>query len=434
MRTAVIGAGVAGLGAAWALKDSREVVVYEQDGRVGGHANTVTIDYDGVEVAVDTGFIVYNAENYPNLCGLFEALDVETRATDMSFACAGGGVEWSSSFPRGVFAQKRNLLRPDFLGMLADIGRFNALARSELLRPDIDDLTLGAWLKLRRFGNGFRDRYLLPMGAAIWSTTETGIGDFPARSFLRFLSNHSLLQFRPSLWRTVVGGSQSYVRQLEQALAGSIRAGAPVVSVRRQGGGVIVRDASGHEDRFDDVILACHSDQARRLLGEDADSEEAALLEAIRYAPNRATLHRDQRLMPRRQQAWGSWNYIDHSDEKTAPYVTYWMNNLQGIDAARPLFVSLNGPEPDPALTFGAYDYEHPQFDTAALAAQRRFGAIQGRGGVWYAGAWLGYGFHEDGITSGVKAALALGGHVPWDFVDHRVAAIDPQTPLREAA
>lgn len=434
MRTAVIGAGVAGLGAAWALKDSREVVVYEQDGRVGGHANTVTIDYDGVEVAVDTGFIVYNAENYPNLCGLFEALDVETRSTDMSFACAGGGVEWSSSFPRGVFAQKRNLLRPDFLGMLADIGRFNALARSELLRPDIDELTLGAWLKLRRFGNGFRDRYLLPMGAAIWSTTETGIGDFPARSFLRFLSNHSLLQFRPSLWRTVVGGSQSYVRKLEQALAGSIRAGAPVVSVRRQGGGVIVRDASGHEDRFDDVILACHSDQARRLLGEDADSEEAALLEAIRYAPNRATLHRDQRLMPRRPQAWGSWNYIDHSDGKTAPYVTYWMNNLQGIDAARPLFVSLNGPEPDPALTFGAYDYEHPQFDTAALAAQRRFGAIQGRGGVWYAGAWLGYGFHEDGITSGVKAALALGGQVPWDFVDHRVAAIDPQTPLREAA
>ncbi|MDO9473370.1 MAG: FAD-dependent oxidoreductase [Caulobacter sp.] len=434
MRTAVIGAGVAGLGAAWSLKDSREVVVYEQDARVGGHANTVTIDYDGVAIAVDTGFIVYNAQNYPNLCGLFAALDVETRSTDMSFACAGGGVEWSSSFPRGVFAQKRNLLRPDFLGMLADIGRFNALARSELLRPDIDDLTLGAWLKLRRFGNGFRDRYLLPMGAAIWSTTEAGIGDFPARSFLRFLSNHSLLQFRPSLWRTVVGGSQSYVGKLEQALAGSIRAGAPVVSVRRQAGGVIVRDASGHEDRFDDVILACHSDQARRLLGEDADAEEAALLEAIRYAPNRAVLHRDPRLMPERPQAWGSWNYIDNSGGETAPYVTYWMNNLQGIDAARPLFVSLNGPEPDPALTFGAYDYEHPQFDTAALAAQRRFGRIQGRGGVWYAGAWLGYGFHEDGITSGVKAALALGGQVPWAFVDHRVAAFEAPSPMRVAA
>ncbi|MDP2259677.1 MAG: FAD-dependent oxidoreductase [Caulobacter sp.] len=434
MRTAVIGAGVAGLGAAWALKDKREVVLYEQDARVGGHANTVTIDYDGASIAVDTGFIVYNAENYPNLCGLFDALDVETRSTDMSFACAGGGVEWSSSFPRGVFAQKRNLLRPDFLGMLADIGRFNALARSELLRPDIDDLTLGAWLKLRRFGNGFRDRYLLPMGAAIWSTTEAGIGDFPARSFLRFLSNHSLLQFRPSLWRTVVGGSQSYVGKLEQALAGSIRAGAPVVSVRRQAGGVIVRDASGHEDRFEDVILACHSDQARRLLGEDADGEEAALLEAIRYAPNRAVLHRDPRLMPERPQAWGSWNYIDNSGGKTAPYVTYWMNNLQGIDAARPLFVSLNGPEPDPALTFGAYDYEHPQFDTAALAAQRRFGRVQGRGGVWYAGAWLGYGFHEDGITSGVKAALALGGQVPWDFVDHRVAAFEAPAPMRVAA
>lgn len=433
MRTAVIGAGIAGLGAAYALRGAREVVLYEQDARLGGHANTVAIDYDGVPVEVDTGFIVYNQENYPNLCGLFDALDVATQPTNMSFACAGGGVEWSSSFPRGVFAQKRNLLRPDFLGMLTDIGRFNALARSELLRPDIDDLTLGAWLKLRRFGNGFRDRYLLPMGAAIWSTTEAGIGEFPARSFLRFLSNHSLLQFRPSLWRTVTGGSQAYVSKLAAALEGTVRAGAAVTSVRRTTAGVIVRDAAGGEECYDDVILACHSDQARRLLA-DADPEERALLEAIRYAPNRAVLHRDARLMPERPQAWGSWNYIDNSGGKTAPYVTYWMNNLQGLDASRPLFVTLNGPEPDPALTFGVFDYHHPQFDTAALAAQRRFGHVQGRGGVWYAGAWLGYGFHEDGLTSGVKAALALGGSVPWDFVDHRVAALEATAPQRAAA
>lgn len=434
MKIAVIGSGVAGLGAAWALEGLHELVLYEAEDRLGGHANTVTIDYDGAPVTVDTGFIVYNEENYPNLRGLFGALDVETRLTDMSFACAGGGVEWSSNFPRGVFAQKRNLVRPDFLGMLNDIRRFYAVARSDLLAGDIDDLTLSAWLRLRRFGGGFRDRFLLPMGAAIWSTTEGGIGDFPARSFLRFLANHGLLQFRPARWRTVVGGSRTYVDRIGEALGDSVRTGAAVVAVRRTPAGVIVRDRHGREDRFDQVILACHAPQALALL-EAPDAEERALLSAIRYAPNRAVLHRDPGLMPSRESAWGSWNYVTNPCAETDPYVTYWMNNLQGLDPTRPLFVSLNGPAPDPALTFAAFDYEHPQFDTAALAAQRRFGRIQGRGGVWYAGAWLGYGFHEDGVTSGVKAALALGGKVPWMFVDHRVAALsEGPGPLAAAA
>lgn len=422
MRIAVIGSGVAGLGAAWALRDTAEVVLYEADDRLGGHANTVTIDYEGRSIDVDTGFIVYNEENYPNLGGLFDALGVATRMTDMSFACAGGGVEWSSNFPRGVFAQKRNLVRPDFLGMLNDIRRFYAVARSDLLSANIDDLTLSAWLKLRRFGRGFKERFLLPMGAAIWSTTEGRIGDFPAESFLRFLSNHGLLQFRPAKWRSVVGGSRSYVDRIGGALGDRVRLGTAVTEVRRTPMGVMVCDALGGEERFDQVILACHAPQALAML-TDVDTEEQALLAAIRYSPNRAFLHRDPSLMPQRESAWGSWNYVADTGEKTAPYVTYWMNNLQGIDATRPLFVSLNSAAPDPALTFGEYEYDHPQFDTAALAAQRRFGRIQGRGGVWYAGAWLGYGFHEDGLTSGVKAALALGGAAPWAFVDHRVAS-----------
>lgn len=433
MKIAVIGAGVAGLAAAWALKGRREVVLYEAENRLGGHANTVTIDYDGAAIDVDTGFIVYNEDNYPNLRGLFVAMGVRTRLTDMSFACAGGGVEWSSNFPRGVFAQKRNLVRPDFLGMLNDIRRFYAVARADLLRGDIEDLTLAAWLKMRRFGGGFRDRFLLPMGAAIWSTTEGGIGDFPAESFLRFLANHGLLQFKRPKWRTVVGGSRSYVDGIGETLDDSIRAGAPVVEVRRTPVGVVVRDGLGREDRFDQVILACHSPQALAML-VDADDEERTLLSAIRYAPNRVFLHRDPSLMPRRASAWGSWNYVTGSAEKTAPYVTYWMNNLQGLDPTRPLFVSLNAPAPDRALTFGSWDYDHPQFDTAALAAQRRFGRIQGRGGIWYAGAWLGYGFHEDGATSGLKAALALGGHVPWTFVDHRAAAFGDPARIRAAA
>ena len=433
MKIAIVGSGVAGLSAAWALEGLHDIVLYEADDRLGGHANTVTIDYEGASIDVDTGFIVYNEENYPNLRGLMGALDVETRLTDMSFACAGDGVEWSSNFPRGVFAQKRNLLRPDFLGMLNDIRRFYAVARSDLLRGDMEDLTLTAWLRLRRFGGGFRDRFLLPMGAAIWSTTEGGIGDFPAESFLRFLQNHGLLQFKPPQWRTIVGGSRRYVRKIGDALGDSVRLGARVVEVRRTDAGVIVRDSRGHEDLFDQVILACHAPETLGILS-DVDPEERALLSAIRYSPNRAFLHRDPALMPSRESAWGSWNYVTNADGKTAPYVTYWMNNLQGLDPSRPLFVSLNAPEPEPALTFGAFDYEHPQFDTAALAAQRRFGRIQGRGGVWYAGAWLGYGFHEDGITSGVKAALALGGHVPWAFVDHRVAALSGTEPQRAAA
>jgi predicted NAD/FAD-binding protein len=433
VKIAVIGSGVAGLGAALALKDAHEVVLFEKDSRLGGHANTVTVDCSTGPVAVDTGFIVYNEANYPNLVGLLDALGLESRPTDMSFACAGGGVEWSSNFPQGVFAQKRNLFSPSFLWMLNDIRRFNDLARDDLLKADLKDLSLGAYLRLRGFAEGFRDRYLLPMGAAIWSTTEGRIGDFPAESFLRFLSNHGLLQFTPPMWRTVVGGSRAYVDRIGALLGERVRTGAPVTAVQRAPHGVTVEAGQGPE-RFDQVILACHSDQSLALLA-DADPEERAFLGAVRYSANRAVLHRDPALMPMRRQAWGSWNYIGDKRTTSTPYVTYWMNNLQRLATPDPLFVTLNGPPADPALVIAEYDYDHPQFDTAALAAQRRIGRIQGRGGVWHAGAWLGYGFHEDGLTSGVKAALALGGQVPWAFVDHRVASFDSSAaPLAAAA
>ncbi|RYF95033.1 MAG: FAD-dependent oxidoreductase [Caulobacteraceae bacterium] len=425
MKIAVIGSGVAGLSAALALKDVHAVTLFEKDSRLGGHANTVTVDCSDGPVAVDTGFIVYNQDNYPNLVGLLDSLGVESRLTDMSFACAGGGVEWSSNFPRGVFAQKRNLVNPSFLWMLNDIRRFNDLARNDLLKADLKDLSLGAYLKLRGFAESFRDRYLLPMGAAIWSTTEGRIGDFPAESFLRFLSNHGLLQFTPPMWKTVAGGSRAYVEKIGAILGDRVRTGAGVTSVRRVGGGVLVEAGRGPE-RFDQVIMACHSDQSLALL--DTDAEERAFLSAIRYSANKAVLHRDPALMPVRRPAWGSWNYIGDRQSASTPYVTYWMNNLQMLTTADPLFVTLNGPPADPSLVIAEYDYEHPQFDTAALAAQRRIGRIQGRGGVWYAGAWLGYGFHEDGVTSGLKAALALGGRVPWDFVDHRVASFEGST------
>jgi len=421
MKVAVIGAGVSGLGAAYALKDTADVVLYEKDARVGGHANTQTIDYDGVPVDVDTGFIVYNTRNYPNLVGLFEALGVDNIETDMSFAFACPNLQWSSNFPRGVFAQKRNLVSPKFMRMLSDIRRFNQTAIDDLNAGRLRDLSLGGYLHLRGFCERFETNYLLPMGAAIWSTSPNGIREAPAESFVRFFANHSLLQMVQPKWRTVRGGSQVYVKKIAAQLGDRIRAGGGVRSVRRTPDGVAVTDVHGQVDEFDQVIFACHSDQARRLL-IDADSEERAFLGAIRYAPNRAYLHRDTSLMPSRKAAWGSWNYMVGESGDDLGGVTYWMNGLQGIDRSKPLFVSLNPKiAPAPELTFGVYDYDHPQFDIASLASQRQFHRIQGRGGVWYAGAWLGYGFHEDGLTSGLRVAVALGGKTPWRFVDHRI-------------
>jgi len=430
MKVAVIGAGISGLGAAYALKDSHDIVLYEKDARLGGHANTVSIDYDGRAIEVDTGFIVYNAHNYPNLVGLLDTLGVESLETDMSFAFASKQLEWSSNFPRGVFAQKRNLLNPRFMRMLADIRRFNDTALADLEAGRLADLTMSGYLRLRGFSAAFETSYLLPMGAAIWSTSEHGIGEAPAESFVRFFSNHNLLQMVQPTWRTIKGGSRQYVDRLGALLGGRVRGGA--ARVRRLGrGGVEVTDAKGEADHFDQVILACHSDQALGLLA-DPDLEERAFLGAIRYCPNRAYLHRDSSLMPRRRGAWGSWNYMIDAKTDRPGGVTYWMNSLQAIDPACPLFVSLNPARaPDPALTFGAFDYDHPQFDTPSLAAQRRFGRIQGRGGVWYAGAWLGYGFHEDGLTAGLRVAVALGGSVPWSFVDHRIEG-DPLVPQSE--
>jgi len=437
MRIAVIGSGVSGLGAAYALKDVCEVVLYEKEARLGGHARTVTIDYDGAPIDVDTGFIVYNERNYPNLVGLFEALGVESLQTDMSFAFAGRGVEWSSNFPTGVFAQKRNLANPRFLRMLADIARFNRRAPVDLNSGRLENLTVGGYLHQLGLGDEFQRNYLLPMGAAIWSTTDRGIAEAPAASFIGFFANHNLLQMAQPKWRTVSGGSRAYVDRIAALLGSRVRNSAGVARIRRGPQGVEVTDVHGRTERFDQVILACHSNQALRML-TDADPEERAFLGAVRYGPNRAYLHRDARLMPRRRAAWGSWNAL--SSEDGGGTLTYWMNSLQKIDPRRPLFVSLNPAEPpDPALTFEVFDCDHPQFDTAALAAQRQIGRIQGRGGVWYAGAWLGHGFHEDGLTAGLRAAVALGGQVPWDFVDHRIPggplpAPDTVAPRRKAA
>lgn len=433
MRIAVIGAGVAGLGAAWALKDVHDVTVFEKDARLGGHAHTVTIDYAGAQVDVDTGFIVYNEPNYPNLVALFKALGVETFASDMSFAVSDpDGFEWSSNGVGGLFAWKRNITNASFLCMLGDIVRFSAAARADLAADRLSASTLEDYVRALKLGRSFLHHYLLPMGAAIWSTPERDMLHYPAASFLRFFDNHRLLHINRPIWRTVAGGSRSYVRAIAATLPGRIQAGDPVIAVSKTASGLTVRQSSGAEQSFDRVLFACHSSEAAALMGADFPAQRA-VIEQIRYAPNTAYLHRDRALMPRREKAWASWNYMRQPEaERDDGQVTvsYWMNLLQGIDRAKPLFVTLNPHAPPREdLTFGVFSYDHPQFDLAALAAQKEVAGLQGRDGVWFAGAWLGFGFHEDGLATGLQAAAALGGRIPWGAVPLRRGAVQPVPP-----
>jgi uncharacterized protein len=415
MRVAVIGAGVSGLSAAWALSASADVTLFEKDARLGGHANTTTVDYDGTPIAVDTGFIVYNDLNYPLLTALFDHLSVETIASDMSFAFTQkGGLEWSSNGLGGLFAWKRNAANPAFLGMLAEIVRFSTTARRDLDAGALGDESLEAYLKRRGFGRDFLRNYLLPMGAAIWSTPEEEMLAYPAASFLNFFNNHRLLHAERPLWRTVKGGSRSYVTRLAAAFKGKTIAGDPVTQVHRNTGGGTVRTASGHTEAFDQIIFACHSDEALAVLA-DADPAERSILEAVRYEPNTAWLHRDPALMPRRKGAWASWNYLRDGKAGEKVCVSYWMNLLQSLPADKPLFVTLNPPtRPRPELTFGQFDYAHPQFNAGALSAQQRIETVQGTRRTWFAGAWLGHGFHEDGLRSGLSVAVRLGAVLPW--------------------
>lgn len=414
-RIGVIGAGISGMGAAWALRATHDVVLFEKETRLGGHADTQTIDYDGVPVDVDTGFIVYNAHNYPNLVRMLAHLGVETIASDMSFAVSDpNGFEWSSNGLGGVFAWKRNLANPAFLGMLSDIVRFSASARLDIEHGRVADVSLGEYVRSLRLGRAFQEQYLIPMGAAIWSTPEREMLRYPAISFLRFFDNHRLLHSERPRWRTVRGGSKAYVAALRQTLEPHVRAGDPVVAVSRAPDHVTIRTRSGAETIVDQVILACHSDEALALLG-DANAHERAHLGAIKYEPNSAWLHRDPALMPRRAAAWASWNYMRAAGDGERVCVSYWMNLLQSIDRARPVFVTLNPAQPPKReLTFGCFQYAHPQFNGEALAARIAIDARQGERRTWFAGAWLGNGFHEDGLASGLRVARALGGQEPW--------------------
>ena len=415
---AVIGTGISGMSAAWLLSQRHDVTVYEQDNRLGGHSNTVDAPGANGNTPVDTGFIVYNDRNYPNLVALFEHLKVPTKASDMSFAVSvdDGALEYGGSTLGQLFAQKRNVVRPRFWSMLNDLMRFYREAPSFQETGD-EIASLGDYLDRGRYGRAFQDDHLLPMAAAIWSTPAGRVRDYPAAAMIRFCDNHGLLKVsgRPQ-WRTVDGGSREYVSRLTAAYADRVRIGRGVRRVSRSQEGVAVTDESGETARFDHVVFATHADQALSILC-DPSPDETALLGAFQYTRNETILHSDASLMPKRKAVWSSWNYLARTGDGTfAPCVTYWMNRLQSISEDNPLFVTLNPvkpPRPDSVIRTELY--EHPVFDEAAIRAQRRIWQLQGRRNSWFCGAYFGSGFHEDGLQTGLAVAEALGGvRRPW--------------------
>ena len=416
-RVAVIGSGISGLSAAYGLRDRAQVTLLEAQARAGGHANTVDMTLEGVSHGVDTGFLVYNDRTYPQLIALFAELGVETAPSDMSFSVQvpDHDLEWNGSDLNTVFAQRRNLLRPAFLRMLREILRFNRVATAIALRhaeAELDE-PIGEFLRRERFSIEFRDWYFLPMIGCIWSCPTDQMLQFPVATMIRFCHNHGLIQVqdRPQ-WRTVKGGSREYVRRMVQAISqkGQVRLNTPVRGIRRHTDGVSVLMDGGTE-QFDEVVLAAHSDQSLALL-QDPGEEERRVLGAIRYHPNRAVLHTDASVLPKRPLAWAAWNYeraAETSREQAQVCLHYLLNKLQPLPWSQPVVVSLNPARPiRESAVVSEIAYDHPVFDRPAIAAQQALHSIQGLRHTWYCGAWTRYGFHEDGMMSGTAVAQAL--------------------------
>jgi len=417
-RIAVVGAGISGLATAWLLGRDHAVTLFEAGDYLGGHTNTVDVTLEGRSHPVDTGFLVFNEKTYPNLIAMFALLGVESVETEMSFAVSleSPNLEWAGSNLATIFGQKRNLVRRRFWAMLSDILRFNRECTTWLDANPGNDRRLRDFLTEGRYSRAFADWYLLPMAAAIWSCPTGQMLDMPLATFIRFCHNHGLLQvFDRPMWRTVKGGGREYVRRIAAQLD-DVRLACPVSAVRRSGAGLDVTHRHGTE-HFDQVVMACHSDQALEILGDAASSAQRKVLSAIRYQPNRAVLHTDKALLPRDPRLWSAWNYFAGKGEPghQPVGVSYLINRLQPLPFRTPVVVTLNpAREPDPASVIAEFDYAHPIFDGPAIAAQQRLPAVQGEGGVWLAGAWGCYGFHEDGLRSALAVANRLGVMAPW--------------------
>jgi len=411
-RIAVIGSGISGMASAYLLSRDAHVTLYEKNAVAGGHTRTLTVDYGARRIAVDTGFIVFNHATYPNLLGLFAALGVATEESDMSFSFTrdGGAFEWGARTLNSVFAQRRNLISPRFYRMLRDAARFFKHAESTVQASPL--LTLGGLMEQMQLGPEFRNHFLLPMGAAIWSAPADQMLAFPALSFVRFFKNHGLLSFTGQhQWYTVTGGAQEYVKKVLLPIQ-SIRLQAEVVRIEIHGERPAVITRDGDCTLYDEVILASHADEALAMI-DTPTAEERAILAPFQYQENIAYLHNDRSMMPKRRACWSSWNY--HADGKQGVAVTYWMNLLQNIDPNYPLFVTLNPAHPIEArCIFNRHRFTHPIFTREAIAAQEQIPLIQGKRHLWFCGAYQRNGFHEDGLWSAVQVARAMGVSIPW--------------------
>ncbi len=421
MQIAIIGSGIAGLGAAHILDhhSDHQVTVYEADDRLGGHSNTVTVDDPSAgRLNIDTGFIVHNRRNYPQLLKLFAELGIETQPSEMTFGVVDeqSGLTYSATSISSLFAQRKNLLKPTLWRLLVDIARFYRKGQQYLAEPTSDaGYTIGDMLRDGGYSDEFVELHLVPMGSAVWSANPDQFRKFPAESLLRFLDNHGLLGWgdRPE-WRTVVNGSKSYVDAIERQFTGTIHKGRPVNAIERQPDGVTVRTANS-SSTYDRVVLACHSDQSMQILANPTPAE-TSVLSNITYQPNEAVLHTDISLLAPEQRAWAAWNYYrpaKQSASELGATVTYDMTTLQRLSGQRRYLVSLNSSERiDPSTIIGRYNYAHPVFTTEAINAQRRLHDINGVDRIFFAGAWQGYGFHEDGMASAVRVCESMG--VTW--------------------
>lgn len=409
----MVGSGIAGLGAAWRLSRRHEVVLFEAQDRLGGHTHTHAVTLAGREYRVDSGFIVFNAANYPLLTRMFRELGVPSQPTTMGFSVhdGGSGLEYNATTLNAMFCQRRNLLSPAFLRMTREILRFYRECPA-LLDVSGDGPTLGDYLQAEGYSRLFVRDHLVPMASALWSSPAQRILDFPAKYLVRFMANHRMLQVqgRPE-WRVVCGGSSSYIAALAADWTVHVRLETPVLAIARDDRGVTLRTRSG-EEAFDQVVLACHGDTALGLLA-DPSAKETAVLGAIRYQDNDTVLHTDARVLPRRREAWAAWNAYVPAEPEAACTVSYCMNLLQSLDAPEPLIVSLNRTtDIAPDKVIARMNYRHPVYDHASVAAQARRHEISGVRNTWFAGAYWGFGFHEDGLRSGIEVAEALG--EPW--------------------
>jgi predicted NAD/FAD-binding protein len=417
-RIAVVGAGIAGLSAAWLLSLRNEVTLFEANSYLGGHTNTVDVTLEGISAPVDTGFLVFNDRTYPNLVAMFDHLGVRHVSSDMSFSVRVDEerLEWAGNNLASVFAQKRNLIKPEFWRMLKEILRFNRESTHALSSGSGCEGSLGEFLDRRGYGRAFRDWYLLPMSGAIWSCPTRQMLEYPAETFFRFCHNHGLLRVsdRPA-WKTVLGGGREYVKKLAAGI-GDVRTSSPISSVVRTPYGVDITPEGGAREHFSEVVFACHGDQVLKLL-DDASTKEREVLSRFRYQSNRAVLHTDASLLPRSRDAWAAWNYIagNNGPEGRPVSVSYLINRLQPIPFSQPVLVTLNPTHaPRPECVIEQFEYAHPIFDRAAIEAQFQIPMLQGRNKAWFCGAWTGNGFHEDGLSSALNVVNAMGIAAPW--------------------